>query len=121
MFDRHMYHLIKTHMTENLNGVEYNNAYINSLLEVLEANLSYVPSSTSKNEIADISLFDHVKLTAAMASCIYQYLEEQKITDYKNALFTNGKAFYQKTHLYCIQWIYREYRTLFIQSIRKMR
>lgn len=96
MFDRHMYHLIKTHMTENLNGVEYNNAYINSLLEVLEANLSYVPSSTSKNEIADISLFDHVKLTAAMASCIYQYLEEQKITDYKNALFTNGKAFYQK-------------------------
>ncbi|MFR8117837.1 MAG: hypothetical protein ACLU70_02285 [Lachnospira sp.] len=48
MFDRHMYHLIKTHMTENLNGVEYNNAYINSLLEVLEANLSYVPSSTSK-------------------------------------------------------------------------
>ncbi|MFR5398545.1 MAG: type III-A CRISPR-associated protein Cas10/Csm1 [Lachnospira sp.] len=96
MFDRHMYHLIKTHMTENLNGVEYNNAYINSLLEVLEANLSYVPSSTSKNEIADISLFDHVKLTAAMASCIYQYLEEQKITDYKNELFTNGKAFYQK-------------------------
>lgn len=38
-------------MTENLNGVEYNNAYINSLLEVLEANLSYVPSSTSKMKL----------------------------------------------------------------------
>lgn len=43
-------------------------------LSVLEANLTYIPSSTSKRELADISLYDHVKMTAAIASCIEQYL-----------------------------------------------
>ena len=51
---------------------------MNSLLAVMEANLSYVPSSTAKAELADISLFDHVKFTAAVASCIYDYLNAGK-------------------------------------------
>lgn len=72
------------------------NHYINSLLEVLEANLSFVPSSTSGKERADISLYDHMKLTAALGNCIYAFLEEQKITDYNEALFKNGSSFYGK-------------------------
>lgn len=88
---------------------------------MLEANLSYVPSSTSKNEIADISLFDHVKLTAAMASCIYQYLEEQKITDYKNELFTNGKAFYQKDAFILYSMDISGIQDFIYTTIRKMR
>ena len=75
MFDRHYYNIVKSNISDNLKGLNYTDDYINSLIEVLEANLSFVPSSTSKNEVADISLFDHVKLTAAVASCIYQYME----------------------------------------------
>lgn len=96
MFDRHYYNIVKSNISDNLKGLNYTDDYINSLIEVLEANLSFVPSSTSKNEVADISLFDHVKLTAAVASCIYQYMEENNITDYKKILFTNGKEFYDK-------------------------
>ena len=33
--------------------------------------------STNKQEVADISLYDHMKLTAAFASAILAYLEEQ--------------------------------------------
>lgn len=96
MFDRHYYNKIKANITNNLKGMNYNKDYINSLIEVMEANLSYVPSSTSKNEIADISLFDHVKLTAAIASCIYQYLTANNIDNYKQELFIDGKSFYEK-------------------------
>lgn len=96
MFDRHYYNKIKANITNNLKGMNYNKDYINSLIEVMEANLSYVPSSTSKNEIADISLFDHVKLTAAIASCIYQYLMANNIDNYKQELFIDGKSFYEK-------------------------
>lgn len=96
MFDRHYYNKIKANITKNLKGMNYNKDYINSLIEVMEANLSYVPSSTSKNEIADISLFDHVKLTAAIASCIYQYLTANNIDNYKQELFIDGKSFYEK-------------------------
>ena len=96
MFDRHYYNKIKANITNNLKGMNYNKDYINSLIEVMEANLSYVPSSTSKNEIADISLFDHVKLTAVIASCIYQYLTANNIDNYKQELFIDGKSFYEK-------------------------
>lgn len=70
--------------------------YINSLLDVLEANLSYIPSSTSKKELADIALYDHAKLTAAIGTCIAAYLDEKGETDLKRVLFTNGKAFHSE-------------------------
>ena len=44
-----------------MRAIEYNENYINSLLEVLEANISFIPSSTSINEIADISLLTILK------------------------------------------------------------
>lgn len=56
----------------------------NELLRVLEAILSYVPSSTSLSEAGDISLYDHLRLTAAYATAMYGYLEEQGIEDYRS-------------------------------------
>ena len=64
-------------MTDNLKGLQWTEEYINSLMAVMEANLTYIPSSTAKSELADISLYDHVKLTAAIAACIYDYLNEK--------------------------------------------
>ena len=82
---------------KNLLGQLYfGDEYVNSLLQVLETNLAFVPSSTNMEEVRDISLYDHLKLTAAFALCIEQYLEEQGIRDYKVVLFENAEVFYEK-------------------------
>ncbi|MCM1047130.1 MAG: type III-A CRISPR-associated protein Cas10/Csm1 [Clostridiales bacterium] len=95
-FDEAFYTQIKVRLTDNLRGLEWSREYVDSLLEVLEANLSYVPSSTARNEMADISLYDHLKLTAAVASCIMEYLDVQGETDFRERLYVNGKAFYEE-------------------------
>ncbi|MFR7389912.1 MAG: type III-A CRISPR-associated protein Cas10/Csm1 [Blautia faecis] len=51
--------------------------------------------STAKAELADISLFDHVKFTAAVASCIYDYLNAGKRIVRMN-FFTKEKEFYDR-------------------------
>lgn len=58
----------------------------------MEADCSFVPSSTSKNEIADISLYDHCKITAAVGSCIIDYLEQEGITNYKESYTTTANS-----------------------------
>ena len=95
-FDVSFYNKIKSNISDNLKGMEWSQEYIHSLLEVLEANLTYIPSSTAKNEMADISLFDHLKLTAAIASCIYRYLESCQKSDYRSILFDKGSEFYSE-------------------------
>lgn len=62
---------------EQLNGVEVSKGYINSVLHLLEATTSFIPSSTNTKELTDISLFDHSKTTAAIASCIYYYVQNK--------------------------------------------
>lgn len=96
VFDEHFYLTVMQRIKDNLIGIEWTREYMNSLVEVMEANLSYIPSSTAKDELADISLFDHSRLTAAISSCIYDYLIEQGTNDYKNELFENAAAFYEK-------------------------
>ena len=94
--DEHFYKTVVQNITENLRGISLNEEYINSLLTVLEANLTYIPSSTSKRELADISLFDHVKITAAVASCIEQYWREQGQDNYRAVLFEDAKNTYSR-------------------------
>lgn len=93
-FDTSFYTKVKANITDNFIGLKWTQEYINSLLEVLEANLSYVPSSTAKNEMADISLFDHLKLTAAASSCILEYLDAQGEINYRDRLYIKGREFY---------------------------
>lgn len=80
-----------------IKDIEYNEYYMNSLLSILEAYLSFIPSSTALDEIADISLYDHVKITAAVASCMYLYFRDNNITDYKSQVWGSAaKDFYKK-------------------------
>lgn len=65
---------------------------IHELTRVLEGVLSYVPSSTALGEAADISLYDHVRLTAAYAVMLYRYLAAKGVTDYRGALFSRDSA-----------------------------
>ena len=70
--------------------IDYSSDYLTSVLNLLEATLSYVPSSTNQDEAGDISLYDHMRLTAAYASALYDYLHEQACTDFKTRLLTQG-------------------------------
>lgn len=100
-FDKAFYDKVRHTLQDNLKSLNYNSEYVNSLLDVMEATCSYVPSSTNKGELADISLYDHVKMTAAISSCIYKYMEEMGTDDYKEELFTKEKEFYKKD-IFCI-------------------
>ena len=83
-------------LKDSLKGTELSADFINSLCEVFEACTSYIPSSTNKGELRDISLYDHVKLTAALSLCIYDYLESENIHDLRGELFTGAEKFYDK-------------------------
>ncbi|MHA1785675.1 MAG: type III-A CRISPR-associated protein Cas10/Csm1 [Candidatus Helarchaeota archaeon] len=63
---------IRNELTNQLRKIK-DNLTPNNLEIVLEKYLSLVPAVTSQNG-ADISLFDHLKTTAAIGSCMLQYL-----------------------------------------------
>ncbi len=79
--------------SQGMQGIPLEPKYINSLMELCEAYLSYVPSSTSIGQVSDISLFDHSKIAANLASCIYLYLADSERTNYKVELFDNEQTF----------------------------
>lgn len=96
------YSRILDNIKDALKDMKFTEKSINSLLEILEANLSFVPSSTDNSQLCDISLFDHMKITAAVASALWDYAEENQITDYKTAFYSKGSAFYdQPAFLLC--------------------
>lgn len=78
---------------DGLEGIKIEPEYLNSIIELLETHLTYVPSSTSKAQIPDISLFDHQKLTAAISSSIYLYLTENNRNNFKEELFIKEEQF----------------------------
>ncbi|MBC7075732.1 MAG: type III-A CRISPR-associated protein Cas10/Csm1 [Syntrophomonadaceae bacterium] len=94
--DAAVYNRIVQDLKMRLNAVKWEPEYINSLLELNEAHLSYVPSSTLLSEVADISLYDHHRLTAAVAACIYIYLLNQDRTNFKAELLDGEQAFRNK-------------------------
>ena len=87
---------LRTRLLENLHGIYWNRAYVNSLLEVLESCLTYVPSSGGERGTYGYFAFDHLKLTAAIASCIYQYAKEAVVTDYREASLCMQRTFIKK-------------------------
>lgn len=95
-FSKGDYAAIVTRIKNELAEFEINQAQIDSLLNLFEATLSFVPSSTNTKEIADISLAEHSRLTAAFALAIYDYLEDKDRHNYKEDLFTKASAFYEE-------------------------
>jgi len=95
-YDKYFYNSAVKGLESCLNGIEFSKPYINSLIQIWEAYASYIPSSTDSKEICDISLFQHVKMTAAFALCIYDYLQSQGECDYKSRLFSHSMEFYDE-------------------------
>lgn len=83
------------HVLKNSNS---NEELVSKLLIAAEKNLSFVPAAITDEKVNDISLFDHLKMTAAIASSVIRYMNENKITDFKTLLdkesdFMNEKMF----------------------------
>lgn len=76
-----------------LRGTQPEADRLNSLLVLLESWASNFPSSTFTGESPDISLYDHLKTTAAIGCCISEYLLEQGETDLKGRLFDHEADF----------------------------
>ena len=97
-FDKYNYSEIVDRFRRDLETFELTSEYLNSLLELAEEKLSFVPSSTDKTQVADISLYDHMKLTAAIACCIYDYIQTANVNeqDYRRELLDRADRFYNK-------------------------
>lgn len=70
--------------------------FINAFICLLEKYFTFMADDTSNAKLADVSLFDHLKMTAAFGSCIYLYAKEQQYTDYYK-IFLNASS---KTKFY---------------------
>lgn len=92
------YNEIRETIKRELSQIGITPQEINSLLHVLEATTSTVPSSTNKSELVDVSLYDHSKTTAGLALCIYDYLEACGVRDYRAALFSGpaSRSYYRE-------------------------
>ena len=87
---------IKSHfITKDISQIS-----INQLLQILEEGFSYVPSSTNRAEVCDISLYVHSKITSAVASCMKLYFDEQQIKDYKKYCFNSGSKIFRNEKIY---------------------
>lgn len=90
------YSLGVSYFEEGLSAIEFTEEYAPSVLNLVEATMSFMPSSTNMLEVADISLYDHMKLTAAYACSILQYAEEKGIADYEKTFKNGANSFYKK-------------------------
>lgn len=89
---------IKSHfITKDINQIS-----INQLLQIIEEGFSYVPSSTNRAEVCDISLYIHSKITSAVASCMKLYFDEQQIQDYKKYCFNSGSKIFRNEKIYLL-------------------
>lgn len=75
---------------------DFDSSQIDALLNLYEAHLSYVPTSTKTQELADISLATHSRLTAGFASAIQEYVTAENDSDYQKELFHGQESFYDK-------------------------
>ncbi|WP_027366209.1 type III-A CRISPR-associated protein Cas10/Csm1 [Desulfotruncus alcoholivorax] len=69
---------------------------LESLLKLLEVCLVNVPSSTSTKEMPDISLYNHSKITAMIAGCLYYYFAEGGIKNYRELCFDQPEKLRQE-------------------------
>lgn len=66
----------------------------NDLLQILERCLSFIPAGTNEDELADISLYDHAKLTAAYAVCLQKYFGKHGAADFGSLESQRGEKIF---------------------------
>ena len=83
-------------LLDNLRKVSFTCEGINAVMSVMQHYCGFLPSDTAVSHVQDISLYDHLKLTAAFAACINEYCIARGISDYRKTLFRNEKDFWSE-------------------------
>ena len=78
---------------EELRSLPPSEEWIHSILTVLETLTSSVPSSTNRGESPDVSLYDHMKITAAVGACMAEYLDDAGVRDLRAMLWDGETDF----------------------------
>lgn len=95
-FNDSEYTEIVSRITNTLSDISFTPDYQQSVLNLVEATASFIPSSTNIQETVDVSLYDHMRLTAGIACAIYLYLEEKQEYNYKDTLYDDSQNFYRQ-------------------------
>ena len=80
-------------LEQGLRDIPMDEAWLGSLLSLLECWTGTVPSSTDAGQSPDISLFDHLKTTAAIGAAISTYLLDRQVEDYRTTLLEREQEF----------------------------
>ncbi|NLK75266.1 MAG: type III-A CRISPR-associated protein Cas10/Csm1 [Clostridiales bacterium] len=81
---------------EEIDDINLEQESVNSLLNLLETHLSFFPSNSRDKLRADISLYDHCKMTAALAACISEYMHYHNRLDNDRELIDTGIDFHNE-------------------------
>ena len=93
-----VYRELYQELTGQLTGLQFSPAQANALLGLLESQCSALPASTAREEDRDISLYDQLKLTAALAACVSEYLQQADAFSLLEAI-AEFSRFYQDAFL----------------------
>ena len=85
--DASRYQALKAELLSGLHRMSLIEESPDSLLELMEATTSFIPASTNTSEYSDISLYDHSRITAAVAGSLHAWLAEKQLTDYRENCF----------------------------------
>lgn len=92
VIDHEDYSVIRERLREHLLGIGISHDELNSLLNVLEATTSTVPSSTNTSELIDVSLYDHARTTAGIAACLFDYCAAHRLDTYRKVFFDRSSS-----------------------------
>ena len=94
--DRSDYDLVVETLEKEFERLDFSQSEIDTLLNLLESSLSYVPVSTRTKELSDISLATYSRLTAGFALAIEEYLADKNCRDYEKVLGQDLEDFYSE-------------------------
>ncbi len=81
------YSLVYDKFNDIFKELNFGEDVVDSVLQLIESTCSYIPSSTACAEVPDISLYNHLKLTAAYASCMYSFCVSNNLMDFRHMFF----------------------------------
>ncbi|SDF31482.1 hypothetical protein [Sporomusa acidovorans] len=73
-----------TTLQNSLQHTDFLTCTVNQVLTMLQAVAAGIPYSTAAGSKGDFSLYDHSRLTAALAVCLYRYFQAAGISDYRS-------------------------------------
>lgn len=78
---------IEAALSDGLAQIGVGSDEVNALLGLLENTMGAIPASLDPKGMIDVPLYDHARVTAGIAACVYEYLREREEHDYHKALF----------------------------------